>query len=116
MFAAYARTYNRPARLIWMSSLEAQPCWYDHDDWQLVKTDHSYEATKYQIDLIASRLAQRSMEPDGEGDIVQHFNVHPGIVHSNMTNGMVNFFFDMCKVLLFYIVSVSGLLDSCFRS
>lgn len=85
--------------------MEGQPCWYSRDDWQLVKTDHSYEATKYQIDLIASKLNQRSLEPGGESDIVRHFLVHPGIVHSNMTNGMVYAFFDTLKVILFYIVS-----------
>ncbi|KAJ3534524.1 hypothetical protein NM688_g7122 [Phlebia brevispora] len=108
MFASYARQYGQPARMIWMSSLEGQPCWYDHDDWQLVKTDHSYEGTKYQIDLISSRLAQQSREPNGEGDIVQHYTVHPGIAHSNMTSGMVYFFFDMCKVLLFYVARWIG--------
>ncbi len=86
-----------------MSSLEAQP-WYDEDDWQLFKTDHSYEGSKYQIDLIASKLAKRSLEAKGEADAVRHYLVHPGVVHSNMTNGMIFFFFDMCKVILFYIV------------
>ena len=105
MFANYAAQYAQPARLIWMSSLEGQPCWYDHDDWQLVKTDHSYEGTKYQIDLIASRLNQRSFASGGESSVVRHFLVHPGIVHSNMTKGMVYVFFDTLKVILFYIVS-----------
>lgn len=105
MFAAYAKQFDEPARMIWMSSLEGQPRWYNHDDWQLVKTDHSYEASKYQIDLISSRLAQQSKESEGESSVIQHFLVHPGIVHSNMTNGMINLFFDMCKVMFFYIVS-----------
>ena len=105
MFEKYALRYSLPARLIWMGSLEGQPCWYDHDDWQLVKTDHSYEASKYEIDLIASTLNQRSLLPGGESKIVRHFVVHPGILHSNMTNGMVYAFFDTLKIVLFYIVS-----------
>lgn len=105
LFTEYATRYSRPARLIWQSSLEGQPCWYDHDDWQLVKTDHSYEGTKYQIDLIASKLNEQSLLPGGESNVVRHFLVHPGIVHSNMTNGMVYVFFDTLKVMLFYIVS-----------
>lgn len=88
-----------------MSSLEAQPCWYDHDDWQLIKTDHSYEGTKYEVDLIACKLSKRSLQPDGEGHAIRHFIVHPGIAHSNMTNGMVFWFLDQLKVILFYIVS-----------
>ena len=105
MFSAYASRFSKPARMIWMSSVEGQPCWHDHDDWQLTKTDHAYEATKYQIDIISARLAQKSTESGGESDVVRHYNVHPGIVHTNMTNGMVWFFLDMCKLLLFYIVS-----------
>lgn len=99
-----------------MSSLEGQPCWYDHDDWQLVKTDHSYEGTKYQIDLIASSLSKRSQQPGGEGNVVRHFIVHPGIAHSNMTNGMVWFFFDTLKVILFYIVRAQNRLQPCYQS
>lgn len=91
--------------MIWTSSLEGQPCWYDSDDWQLIKTDHSYEASKYQIDLVAGKLDQRSRDPGGESNLVRHFIAHPGIAHSNMTNGMVFFFFDMCKVALFWVVS-----------
>ena len=70
-----------------------------------MKTDHSYEGTKFQIDLIASKLNERSLLPGGESDVVRHFLVHPGIAHSNMTNGMVYAFFDTLKVVLFYIVS-----------
>lgn len=91
-----------------MSSLEGQPRWYDHDDWQLVKTNRSYEGTKYQIDIIAGKLNQRSFEFGGESDVVRHLLVHPGIVHSNMTNGMVDVFFDTMKVILFYIVSAEN--------
>lgn len=103
LFEAYASKFSQPARVLWQSSLEAQPCYYDHDDWQLVKTDHSYEGSKYQIDLIASTLTKRSFEHGGEHNSVRHLLVHPGIVHSNMTNGMVDVFFDTMKVLLFYI-------------
>ncbi|KIP09853.1 hypothetical protein PHLGIDRAFT_102186 [Phlebiopsis gigantea 11061_1 CR5-6] len=108
LFTEYAARYSRPARLIWQSSLEGQPCWYDHDDWQLVKTDHSYEGTKFQIDLIASKLNERSLLPGGEGHVVRHFLVHPGIAHSNMTNGMVYAFFDTLKLILFYIARWFG--------
>lgn len=109
MFEKYASRHSQPARLIWMSSLEGRPCWYDRDDWQLVKTDHSYEGSKYEIDLIFSKLNQRSLLPGGESNAVRHFLVHPGVLHSNMTNGMVYVFFDTIKVLLFYIVSLSSL-------
>ena len=90
-----------------MGSLEGQPRWYNHDDWQLLKTDHSYEASKYELDLIANKLNQRSLQPGRESNIVRHFLVHPGIVHSNMTQGMVTLFFDTLKVMLFYVVSSS---------
>ena len=67
-----------------------------------MKTDHSYEASKYEIDLIASNLAEKTETQD----VVRHFVVHPGIAHTNMTAGMINWFLDMCKLFLFYVVSL----------
>lgn len=111
MLSAYARMAGTPGRVIWMSSLESQPCWYDHDDWQLIKTDHSYEGTKYEVDLIASKLAKRSLQPGGEGNVIRHFIVHPGIAHSNIASEMVFWLFDQIKVVLFYIVSLLNVLS-----
>lgn len=94
-----------PARLLWTSSLEAQPRWYDHADWQLLKTDHPYEASKYQIDLVASELQRRSLQPGGEANVVRHIIVHPGVVWSNMSKDMVWAIFNVFIGLIFYIVS-----------
>jgi len=108
LFKAHAQRAARPARVIWTSSVEGQPCWYNHADWQLVKTDHSYEASKYQIDLVAAKLEQRCRESGGEGDVVRHFIVHPGIAHSNMTKDMIWFVLDVCKIALFWIARWLG--------
>ncbi len=81
-----------------MSSLDSEPTFDPKDDWQLMKTQHSYQASKYQIDLIASELEKRTVEaletgrassmeetvaPHGE---IHHVIVSPGIISTNMSS------------------------------
>ncbi|KAI0092561.1 hypothetical protein BDY19DRAFT_924999 [Irpex rosettiformis] len=103
LFKSYAEKFSRPARVLWTSSLEAQPCWYNRDDWQLVKTDHAYEGSKYEIDLVSSELQRRSQELGGEAAIVRHITVHPGIVWSDMSKNMIWSVFNVFIGLAFYI-------------
>lgn len=95
------------ARVIWMSSLEASPSLYDPDDWQLIKTEHSYESSKYQIDLIATNFDRRALEQiSGEAAVkVRHVVVQPGIVSTNIDNALTGSFLNFFKLLAFYIVS-----------
>ena len=80
-----------------MSSLDAEPAFDPTDDWQLTKTYHSYQASKFQIELIASELEKRTIEaqetgraaslgktvaPRGE---IHHLIVSPGIISTNMS-------------------------------
>jgi 3-keto steroid reductase len=104
LFEAYAKKYSRPARMLWTSSLEGQPHFYSRDDWQLLKTRHAYEGSKYEIDLVASELERRSLQPDGEGHIVRHIIVHPGVVWSEMSNEMIWHFMNFAIGLVFYLV------------
>jgi 3-keto steroid reductase len=78
------------ARLVWMSSLMAEPANYDPEDWQLVRTYDSYALSKYQIDLIATQLDKRATQaaarasPDEPNAVEpRHFLFQPGVVGTN---------------------------------
>lgn len=90
-----------------MSSIEASPSFYNSDDWQLVKTKHSYESSKYQIDIIATNLDRRAIEeiPRGTAVKVRHVVVQPGVAATNISNALVGSVLDLLKLLTFYIVS-----------
>ena len=81
-----------------MSSLDAEPEFDPKDDWQLTKTMHSYQASKFQIELVATELERRTLEaqetgrassmselvaPHGE---IHHFVVSPGVTATNMSS------------------------------
>ncbi|KAI0743762.1 hypothetical protein C8Q80DRAFT_858877 [Daedaleopsis nitida] len=95
---AYARATGCSARVLWMSSIDAEPAFDPKDDWQLTKTLHSYQASKFQTELICSELEKRTLEaqetgaassmkeliaPNGE---IHHLIVSPGIVATNMSS------------------------------
>ncbi|KAL0949047.1 hypothetical protein HGRIS_009140 [Hohenbuehelia grisea] len=92
------------ARVIWMSSLEGSPEFYDSDDWQLTRTEHSYQASKYQIDLISAALDHRAVKL-GEP---RHVVVHPGVASTKVASALASGFLDFIKVLVFYLVRLLG--------
>ncbi|KAG6916574.1 hypothetical protein DXG01_006345 [Tephrocybe rancida] len=95
------------ARVIWTSSIEASPIFFDPVDWQNKNTEHSYESTKYQIDLVSARLDQLSLQRPASRRI-RHFNTHPGVCSTNVANALIGPVLDMCKLLAFYIVRFLG--------
>ncbi|KAF7331832.1 hypothetical protein MKEN_00063300 [Mycena kentingensis (nom. inval.)] len=100
-------SYEPDARVIWSSSLESTPRFYDPSDWQLVKNPKSYESVKYQIDLVATVLAHRASQCHATKR-VQHFVSQPGIAHTKIAGGIaaVGGFLDTCKLMLFYLVRI----------
>ncbi|KAG8986541.1 hypothetical protein FRB90_003933, partial [Tulasnella sp. 427] len=56
-----------PGRIIWESSSEAKPQAFDVDDWQLLKSEQSYEGSKYQMEMI-STLANSTVVYDEDGN------------------------------------------------
>ncbi|PIL26422.1 hypothetical protein GSI_12179 [Ganoderma sinense ZZ0214-1] len=96
LLSAYAQLTGEPARVIWMSSLVAAPYFDPVDDWQLTKTLHSYEGSKFQIDLIASELERLGIDARAKDDPsslpdfisadggVHHLISSPGVVPTNM--------------------------------
>ncbi|KAF7354895.1 hypothetical protein MSAN_01404000 [Mycena sanguinolenta] len=99
--------YHADSRVIWSSSLEATPKFYDKADWQLAKSDRSYECVKYQIDLIATTLDQCALR-DASTKRVRHFVSHPGVTSTKISTNLVEFggFLDTIKVLVFYVARV----------
>ncbi|KAJ7895983.1 hypothetical protein B0H14DRAFT_2679893 [Mycena olivaceomarginata] len=73
--------YRADSRVIWSSSLEASARFYDSADWQLTKTDHSYESS------------------------IRHFVSHPGVASTKISTNLVAFggFLDTVKVWVFYV-------------
>jgi len=98
------------SRVLWCSSLEASPEFYDSKDWQLKTTEHSYESTKYQIDLIACHLDQMAVKtiPVGEKKI-RHLITEPGVCSTTISAAIAGPILDKIKVLLFYLVCAFSL-------
>ncbi|KAG1863715.1 NAD(P)-binding protein [Suillus subluteus] len=95
------------ARVIWMSSHESSPIYYDPTDWQLVKSAHSYESSKFQMDLIAHQLDQASLQGSDKLP-TRHLTVLPGVVGTNIANALLGTFSSMCMFLSFYLARFLG--------
>jgi len=92
------------SRVIWCSSLEASPRFYDSEDWQLIKTSHSYESSKYEIDLISTTLDQVARQSTKLTKPIRHFVTEPGVCSTSISANLVGPFLDMIKVFTFYLV------------
>ncbi|KAG2151816.1 NAD(P)-binding protein [Suillus cothurnatus] len=94
-------------RVIWMSSHESSPVYYDPTDWQLTKSAHSYESSKFQMDLIAHHLDQASLQ-DSDKLPTRHLIVLPGVAGTNIANALLGTFSSMCMYLAFYLARFLG--------
>ncbi|KAG2159067.1 NAD(P)-binding protein [Suillus bovinus] len=81
------------ARVIWI------PVYYDPTDWQLIKSAHSYESSKFQMDLIAHQLDQASLE-DSDKLPTRHLIVLPC--------ALLGTFSTMCMFFSFYLARFLG--------
>ncbi|OBZ74854.1 3-keto-steroid reductase [Grifola frondosa] len=98
----------RPARVLWMSSLESRPMYDPENDWQLINTNYSYQASKYQMELICAELSKNA-EPSQNPDIL-HFIVSPGITSTNMST-LLNIripFYRTLMLIVFYVIRLLG--------
>ncbi|KAJ7727909.1 hypothetical protein B0H16DRAFT_246781 [Mycena metata] len=102
--------YSADSRIIWSSSLEASPKFYQNEDWQLVKTEHSYESVKYEIDLLGTILDHRALADTSSAKRVRHFVSHPGVCSTKISNNLVPYggILDNLKILLFYFGRMLG--------
>ena len=86
------RDHHYPSRVLWTTSLEATHFYRPHD-WQPVETDHSYEASKYQIELLATQLEERALRSEEQTDRpakVRHVLIHPGVASSGIAVHLVS--------------------------
>ncbi|KAF7978290.1 hypothetical protein HWV62_875 [Athelia sp. TMB] len=92
------------ARVIWTSSLEADPSFYDSEDWQLTKTAHSYESSKYQVDIMATHLDRLALQgARGDGVVIRHVVTQPGVAHSEIAIALTGAFLNVVKLITFYL-------------
>ncbi|KAJ8587649.1 hypothetical protein M405DRAFT_821239 [Rhizopogon salebrosus TDB-379] len=91
-----------------MSSHEANPIFYDPSDWQLTKTAHSYESSKFQMDLIAHQLNQASLREESDELPVRHLTVLPGVAGTNIANVLLGTLSSIGMLLAFYIARFLG--------
>ncbi|KZV71402.1 NAD(P)-binding protein [Peniophora sp. CONT] len=105
MLAASARESTGPGRVIWMSSLEAFPQFFDVDDWQLVKTQEPYQGSKYENDLIGAELNRRALLAHTP---VRHIIVHPGVVHTSIDLLLISAFLHHLKHIAFWLARCLG--------
>lgn len=93
--------------MLWTSSLESVH-YYDPEDWQLLKTEHSYEASKYQMDLIGTQLGIQATAAQKSSKIpanIRHFVVQPGVANTGMIDLLIVAFMKYFMLIAFYIVS-----------
>ncbi|KAG6897681.1 hypothetical protein C0992_012430 [Termitomyces sp. T32_za158] len=95
------------SRVLWSSSIEASPEFFNPEDWQNKCSEHSYESTKYQIDLISTRLDQLALQRPASRRI-RHFVTHPGVCSTNVADALIGPVLNLCKVLVFYLVRFLG--------
>ncbi|KAG8745779.1 hypothetical protein FRC10_007041 [Ceratobasidium sp. 414] len=98
------------SRVMWMSSLEGRPSFFPGlDDWQLIKTNRSYEASKYSTELLACTLDMTEAGKRSPGDAqLRHFVVHPGIAGTNIFAEHTGWFLNKIMFLAFYIARLLG--------
>ncbi|KAF8164871.1 3-keto sterol reductase [Crassisporium funariophilum] len=106
--ALLAKTPFETARVIWCSSLEASPKFYDSNDWQLKTTEHSYESTKYQTDLIATNLDHLALRSTN-GKQIRHFVSEPGVCATTISQALTaGPLLEWLKVFAFYLGRLFG--------
>ena len=86
-----------------MSSIEASPTYYNPEDWQCKATSHSYENTKFEIDLIATFLDRLSLQ-DSTHKRSRHFIAQPGVCSTSISKALIGPVLDLIKLFFFYVV------------
>ncbi|KAF9645056.1 hypothetical protein BDM02DRAFT_3120885 [Thelephora ganbajun] len=102
--------HHYPSRVLWTTSIEATH-FYRPEDWQLVETNHSYEASKYQIDLVASQLEKQALrleEQTNRPAKVRHVLIHPGCASTGIADNMLYPIMIYLMNLAFYFARFLG--------
>ncbi|KAF8121340.1 NAD(P)-binding protein [Boletus edulis] len=103
--------YSAPpgARVVWISSHEASSEYYDPKDWQLVKSEHSYECSKYQMNMISLYLDRQATRGQRDGKpTVKHSIAYPGVAGTSIATALLGTFSSLCMFAAFYIARFLG--------
>lgn len=99
---------NMPARVLWTSSVDSLPSYDPKRDWQLTETTNSYQASKFQLDLMILDLCRRARKGDGAAG-VRHILVQPGIVPTSIAADLLRpQFLRYLMIGFFYICRFLG--------
>jgi 3-keto steroid reductase len=101
--------FHYPSRVLWTTSLEATH-FYRPEDWQLVETNHSYEGSKYQTELVAGQLENQALrleEQTNRPAKVRHVLIHPGCASTGIADNLLPLILVYLMKLTFYIVRPS---------
>ncbi|KAF8835829.1 NAD(P)-binding protein [Paxillus ammoniavirescens] len=102
-------TNSTGSRVVWISSHGASSEFYDPTDWQLVKTGHPYDCSKYQMNQISLYLDREATHNQVDGkSIVRHFTVLPGVAATNIANGLLGKFTWVGMCMASYIARLLG--------
>ncbi|KAG9317131.1 NAD(P)-binding protein [Chiua virens] len=97
------------ARVAWISSHEASSEFYDPQDWQLVKSEHSYECSKYQMNMISLYLDREAARGQLDGTrAVRHLTAYPGVVGTSIASAMLSAFQTFWMFVGFYVARLLG--------
>lgn len=94
------------ARVVWISSHEASSEFYDPKDWQLVKSENSYQCSKYQMNMISLYLDREAIRGQlDDTPAIRHFTAYPGVAGTSIANALLGTFTSLCMYATFYVVS-----------
>ncbi|TIB74095.1 hypothetical protein E3Q23_02767 [Wallemia mellicola] len=92
--------------IIWMSSLEAAKCDYDIDnDFQFIKSNYSYEISKYLTEALAIGLEDHYRE---QNSTIHSVIVHPSVVWSSIFYDHLGWLLDLLMAISFYFARLLG--------
>jgi len=91
------------SRVIWISSHEASSQHYIPKDYQLIKNNHSYQCSKYQLNLMALYLDQEATKD--RASRIRHIPVLPGVAGTNIANALLGPITFYIMYMAFYLVS-----------
>ncbi|KAL4075663.1 NAD(P)-binding protein [Scleroderma citrinum] len=97
-------TGSMGSRVIWISSHEALSERYDPKDWQLIKSNHSYQSSKYQLNLMVLYLDQEAMKRGAP----RHFTMLPGVAGTNIANALLGPITYYIMYMAFYVARFLG--------
>ncbi|KZT66193.1 hypothetical protein DAEQUDRAFT_695988 [Daedalea quercina L-15889] len=101
-----ARCPSEPARVLWMSSVDAMPTYDPDTDPQLTTIPTSYQASKAQLDLLVRELSKQAK---AEGSDVQHYVVTPGITATNVAATLLRpYILELLMIAFFYFCRCIG--------